>query len=359
MAKKTKKKQNPEEIFGSSYYDQVRANIAAAEARYGNPNEGRGPDPVNEPAPTPTAQPPGGGGGGGGTDSEVLRRLQALEDAARRDRETRQRNEIEAAKGLARQFGLDESIFDTITSLVQEGFEGLALTLQLRATPQYKQRFSGNELLRQRSPSTPQLSPEEYLLIERQYGNILTTYGSADIATRDNFAELIGNQVSANELQQRFELAINKVRNADPALRQQLVQAFPTIQETDIARALLLGKEGSEYLGRKVRTAEIGAEAVTFGLGTERAVGIEQLGVTREMARQGFGAISRQLPTLEKLGSIFREDTAELQQELEREQFQNVESRRRRRLVESEQALFGAEAGLGSSALRSQTRGQI
>lgn len=271
----------------------------------------------------------------------------------------RRRNEIEAAKGLARQFGLDESIFDRIVSLVQDGFEGDALRLQLRATEEYKKRFYGNELIKQRFPQLPQLEPQEYIALEKDYSNLMATFGASDLATRDNFAELIGNQVSAGELQSRFQNAVVKVRNADPALKSQLARTFPGLTDTDLAKSLLLGKDGSDYLARRVRTAEIGAEAETFGLGFERAAQLEQLGVTRQTAREGFGTISRQLPTLEKLGSIFGEETTGIQQELEQEQFQNVESRRRRRLVESEEALFSADTGLGSAALRSQTRGQI
>lgn len=310
-----------------------------------------------QPTPTPTPETPGPVSDPRVDELEKeIARLKG-EQAARAAE--RRRNEIEAAKGLARQFGLDESIFDRIVSLVQDGFEGDALRLQLRATEEYKRRFYGNELLKQRFPQLPQLEPQDYIRLEQDYANLMASFGASDLANRNNFAELIGNQVSAGELQSRFQNAVVKVRNADPALKSQLGRIFPGITDTDLAKSLLLGKDGSDYLARQVRTAEVGAEAETFGLGFERAGFLEQLGVTRERAREGFSTISRQLPTLEKLGSIFREDVTGFQEELEQEQFQSIESRRRRRLVESEEALFSAETGLGSSALRSQTRGQI
>ena len=87
------------------------------------------------------------------------------------------------------------------------------------------------------------------------------------------------------------------------------------------------------------------------------------MGVTREQARAGFEQIALTQPRLTQLSEIYTRETPEatgLQRELEREQFQGMQSQRRRRLAEQEQAAFMGQSGTaGSQSLTRRRAGSI
>ena len=207
------------------------------------------------------------------------------------------------------------------------------------------------------------LSPAEYLKAESQYTEILKRYDLNDLARRDTFATLIGGQVSAVELTDRVVNVYDRIRNADPLLRAEIDRVEELsrgqLTDADFAKALLTGSEGSNELKRKISTAEISAEARTRGLDVSRAEQLQQLGVTRAQARTGFEQIRLTQPRLTQLSEIYTGETPEatgLQTELEAEQFQGLQSERRRRLAEQEQTAFMGQSGTQGIGLRRRSQ---
>jgi hypothetical protein len=260
-----------------------------------------------------------------------------------------------------------------IDQYVVEEYDADTIRVLLPQTEPFKKRFAGNEA--RIKAGLGALSPADYLQAENQYNEILKRFNLGDLAKRDTFSTLIGGQVSAAELTDRVVNVYDRIRNADPALRDELdrVEGLGgNITDADFAKALLTGAEGANELKRKISTAEITAEARTRKLGVTSAEQLQQRGITREQAAAGFEQIRLTQPTMEKLSDIYRRDltpttpegraerTQEFQTELEREQFGGLASERRRRLAEQEQTAFMGQSGTAAGvSLGRRRRGQF
>lgn len=228
----------------------------------------------------------------------------------------------------------------------------------------FSRRFTGNVKLRKEGIEP--LSPAEYLQQESRYREVLSTRGLGELASRSTFGDLIGNQVSPFELEDRVTKVFDVYDSADAGLKTELQSTLkldPLTTRTSVAKALLLGDKGATELQRQVRTAEVGVEARARGLQTTSAEELARMGVTREQARAGFEQIALTQPRLTQLSEMYTgatPDAAGLQQELEREQFQGMQSQRRRRLAEQETAAFMGQSGTaGSQSLARRRAGSI
>jgi len=278
---------------------------------------------------------------------------------------------FDLAKSFAVQYGLGESIADRIVDLtVNQGYTETALTLALQQSPEYKERFSGLEKYKQNFATdiaagrkAQPLTPSQYIKAEQEYQEILSRYGLGELASQGTFAELIGGDVSAIELKDRVENVYDKIRNADSVLKEQLATYFPTLTEADFAKSLLTGKNPEDMassLKRRVSQAEISSEAARAGLGgltVGRAAELEQMGLTKTLARAGYSRIAEQQSVLNKLGSIYNQDVTGIQTELEAEQFQGLASQRRKKLEQTEQATFAGRSGTSQVSLSQGTKG--
>lgn len=278
---------------------------------------------------------------------------------------------FDLAKSFAVQYGLGESIADRIVDLtVNQGYTETALTLALQQTPEYKTRFSGIEKYKQNyatdiaaGKKAQPLTPAQYIKAEQEYQEVLNRYGLKDLASQETFSELVGGDVSAIELKDRVENVYDKIRNADSVLKEQLATYFPTLTEADFAKSLLTGKNPEDMassLKRRVSQAEISSEAARAGLGgltVGRAAELEQMGLTKTIARAGYSRIAEQQTVLSKLGGIYNQDVTGLQTELEAEQFQGLASQRRKKLEQTEQATFAGRSGMSQASLSQGTAG--
>ncbi|NBT49922.1 MAG: hypothetical protein EBT07_19300, partial [Actinobacteria bacterium] len=136
-------------------------------------------------------------------------------------------------------------------------------------------------------------------------------------------------------------------------------------------------------LQRKVKAAEVGGAALRQNLLTSEAAATEeqknvpytnvtratlgadvlaQEGITKAQAEAGYSRIAAELPTAEKLSSIY---SGRLDQygmlEAEQETFRGLASARRakERLVSTEIAAFGGSAGTSQGSLKKKSLGQI
>lgn len=305
-----------------------------------------------------------------------LRRLQ-LEDAAARGKAA-----IDLLKETIKQYFTmsgDDAFVNDLSSIIdtyaREGYDAATISVMLPQTQPYKTRFAGNEARLKAGLSA--LSPSNYIQAEETYNDILKRYNLSDVATRETFASLIGGQVSADEFADRIVNVYDRVRNADPALRAELDRVEGLggdVTDADFVKALLTGDKGAAQLKRKIATAEIAAEArirseqlkergYKPGLTVDTAEDLQRLGVTREQARAGFEQIALTQPRLTQLSEMYTGETPEatgLQRELEAEQFQGLQSQRRRRFAEQETTAFMGQSGTAAGiSLGRRRTGQI
>lgn len=266
----------------------------------------------------------------------------------------------------------DDRFVTDLTKFVEDsiskGYTPDTISALLPQTEAYKTRFKGNE--GRLAAGLSAYSPGEYLQAEDTYAEILNRFNLGGLATRDQFADLISNRKSASEVADLVQNVYFRIQNADPALRQQLdaLKISNGLKDSDLAQALLSGKDGAQVLKQKIAGAEVGTEAAVRGLSAIRAQNLANLGVTREQARTGFETIAQTQPTMEKLSDIYRTDlapeTAEariartdtFQEELEREQFQGLRSEQRARLAQQEQAAFMGSSGTQGIGLRRRSQ---
>lgn len=251
---------------------------------------------------------------------------------------------------------------------IDKGYTAETISALLPQTEAYKTRFKGNE--GRLAAGLAAYSPGEYLQAEDTYAEILNRFNLGGLATRDQFADLISNRKSASEVADLVQNVYFRIQNADPALRQQLNQLkdIGNLKDSDLAQAILSGKDAARVLQQKIAGAEVATEASERKLSIGRAQELANLGVTREQARAGFEAIAQTQPTMEKLSDIYSRGTApqtpdarvarteQFQQELEREQFQGLRSENRARLAQQEQAAFMGQSGTQGIGLRRRSQ---
>lgn len=258
----------------------------------------------------------------------------------------------------------DDAFIKSLTTAVEDyiakGYTEDTIRALLPQTEAYKSRFAGNK--GRQAAGLAVYSPAQYLQAEDTYAEILNRFNLGKLATREQFAELISERKSANEVVDLVQNVYDRIRYADTNLKAQLktLEEF-NISESDLAASILSGDKTAQELKRKIAGAEVATEAGIRGLSTTRAQELANLGVTREQARTGFEAIAQTAPTLTKLGQIYGSPAtaADQQTELEKEQFQGLASERRKRLAEQEQTAFMGRSGTANISLGRRTPGSI
>jgi hypothetical protein len=230
----------------------------------------------------------------------------------------------------------------------------------LRKSEPYKIRFAGN--FARLANGKNFLSERAYLEQENMYAEVMTPYGAGALATRDNYAKFIANDVSVSELSDRFTLAYDRVTKAvnaeDKALVDELKKMYPGVTDNELATSLLLGKEGSKYLNTKINIAEIKAAETESGV--QSVLGsdfLETQKLNRTQARIGLSKVAEQKTGIEQASRMFGETSTEgLQKELEQENLLGQTSKRTKRLASQARAEFGGTSGIKTGSLGRKTQ---
>jgi hypothetical protein len=297
---------------------------------------------------------------GGMGAADILAKQYAEQQAQReKEQEMQRQSIISIMSDRLTRYNLS-ALIPTIKRLAQEGATESTITFALQETEEYKRRFKANEDRIKKGLQV--LTPAEYLNLEDGYRQILRSYGLNQFDTDDYVNQFIANDVSAAELSNRVVTAVQRVRNADPAIAATL-RDYYGIGDTDLVAYVLDPNQQFPKIQTQVSAAEIGAAARLQGLQPGVAVS-EQLarqGVTQAEAQRGYATIADILPTATKLSDIYGTTLpgyglAEAEQEV----FNTLASAQRKRkdLIGREIAEFGGAAGLSRSALGRQTGGQ-
>jgi hypothetical protein len=198
----------------------------------------------------------------------------------------------------------------------------------------------------------------EFNQARAEYKSLLSMYGLRDMATNENIDKFLTGNISAAEANARLSTAFEAIQNADSLLRQQLGSL--NLSDADLARALLLGKDGAVALQDKIKVANIKAGEVQAGL--KSVIGAEELarqGVSRQQAAAGLAATKNQVGGYSAEAIRQGEMVGDLQKELESENILGLASQRRKRIQQRAVARFSGKSGAISQSLAKKTTGSI
>ena len=254
-------------------------------------------------------------------------------------------------------YGL-QSLVDPLKGLIVSGASPAEFTIKLRESPAYQKRFAGNA--QRIAKGLTAIDEATYLATEDKYQNLMRNYGlpdtywkTGDLGTQEGFTNLIANDVSAVELENRLQLAQNRVKNANPEIAYALKAFYPDITNGDILAYALDPKNALDTINRKVTAAEIGGAALSQGLTTSLggAEGLAAYGVTKDQAQQGYQTVAGVLPRGSQLADIYGQQPytqATAEAEVFGTQGAADAKKRREKLVSLEQASFGGSSGVGA-----------
>jgi hypothetical protein len=252
------------------------------------------------------------------------------------------------------------SLAPLIRKLAIEGATESTIMLRLQDEPVYQERFKANQERIKKGISV--LTPSQYLNLEDSYRQILRAYGLNQFDNDAYVGQFISNDVSPAELSNRVVTAVQRVRNADPAVSNML-RNYYGIGQNDLVAYVLDPNQQFQKIERQVAASEIGVAAGRQGLniGSPVAEQLAAQGITQAEAQRGYATIADILPTAEKLSDIYgttldRYGLAEGEQEV----FNQLASaqRKRQRLVGREIAEFSGQSGVGRGSLGTATGGQ-
>lgn len=188
---------------------------------------------------------------------------------------------------------LDEipNMTKNITQWLIDGITADQIPFKVRDTQEYQWRFPGMTVRKQQGLNP--ISEAEYLALERAYYQQLHEFGMYDYLEPNIFrnisAMLIGRDVSVTEVNQRLDWAFAAVYDNG----QEMKDAFRTfygIELTDFSLAdyFLNPENGLRQIEDQVLTAQVGGEALRFGLSVNRnrADELRKAGITQQLARK-------------------------------------------------------------------------
>lgn len=236
-----------------------------------------------------------GGGGGGATPAApasnetperdyMLEYYQGLEA-------NRQRNAIATIKALLDQYGLN-SLYNVIVGYVKDGYDADAAMALIRTTPEYKQRFPAMEALAKKGRA---ISEAVYIDYERGAASLEQRYGLPKGMLTGNVTKLLESEVSTSELNDRVALSSAASLQAPQDLKDTLANYYG-IGQGGLTAYFLDPGIAMPLLEKQYATAQIGTEALRQDVGIDVGIAsqLQELGVTQQQAREGFGEVSRQ-----------------------------------------------------------------
>lgn len=266
-----------------------------------------------------------------------------------------QQNAFDLMKGMLEQWNLG-GLAQTVYDLLIQGYSQDNVSFLLKDTDAYKQRFSGNEVRRQKGLTV--LSPAEYLSVESSYRQVMSNAGvpAGFWDQQSDFTKLIGNDTSPVELQRRVDSAQRVAdtvtegtaawfkdnygldftsldRGAlvayvlDPDRGMNTIQSVlrgGTVANAARGRGLNISKDQAERFGLAASDTQVGQQSATFA----------------ELADRGafLSGLYEGNYDLEKAGeNVFMGDTAAEQE--------------RKRLAAKERGTFGGAGGVTDTSL--------
>ncbi len=219
---------------------------------------------------------------------------------------------------------------------------------RMRQSPDYDTYFPGNR----RDDGSLRYDENTYLAMIEGFGDIIGDLGINPSIFASDFINLISGNVSIPEFESRVRTLSRRVLQGSDAIRAEYA-SIAGLEMTDEAliAAALSPRVNLDLINRKLDIAEISAQAVIRGLGSQLEIGerLLDLGAGAQGAGQLFEAAAIQLPTLDVLAQkhLDPDDDFSLDEFVEGLAFGNLPQRRRiQRLFAQESALFGRQSSI-------------
>jgi len=248
------------------------------------------------------------------------------------------------------------SLAETIDEYIKQDLTASQIKINLLGTNAYKQRFPGMKAL---SDAGKAVNEATYISMERGMVSVLKAYGLDDkvFGTTEKLGNIIGNQVSVTEFENRVQLAQDKVqKNPD------VLAALNQYYNVDLAGAvsyLLDPKLGMDIVKKQVRAGEIGAAAQMYQFSLDKAAAESYINVSGtsdlNALKESFGKARILADTQGRLAQIEGTSYSELEAvaaQLGQDQQRQLESQRR---ALREQARFAGQSGVTSASLRKES----
>ena len=248
------------------------------------------------------------------------------------------------------------SLAETIDEYIILDFTASQIKINLLGTNAYKQRFPGMKAL---SDAGKAVNEATYISMERGMISVLKAYGLDDkvFGTTEKLGNIIGNQVSVTEFENRVQLAQDKVqKNPD------VLAALNQYYNVDLAGAvsyLLDPKLGMDIVKKQVRAGEIGAAAQMYQFSLDKAAAESYINVSGtsdlNALKESFGKARILADTQGRLAQIEGTSYSELEAvaaQLGQDQLRQLESQRR---ALREQARCAGQSGVTSASLRKES----
>lgn len=293
-------------------------------------------------------------------NEDTYKKYQAMLDDKTSIADTTRRESESAYNILYKKFselGLG-SLVEPLQKYIQDGLSEDEFTLRLRETPAYQQRFGANK--QRIAKGLAALSEASYVQMEDKYQEVMRQYGLPEsywskdsMGTQKGFEELLANDVSNTELEDRLLVAQDRVLKANPEVLKALKDFYPDIKNGDILAYTLDPKNAIKNIQSKVTAAEIGGAALAQNLTAtaKRAEELAGYGVTKQQATQGFETVAGIAPRGGQLAAMYKEDPY-TQQTAETEVFNLAGSaeakKKREKLASLETASFSGQSGRGA-----------
>lgn len=221
---------------------------------------------------------------------------------------TGEQNAYQLMTSILAQFGLQSLAGDAL-SYVKQGFtDPTDIETLLETTPAWQTRFAGNAQ-RIKNGMAP-LDPATYLSTEASYADAIKSAGlpAGFYDGGNDFANWIGNDVSASEVQQRASDAASVVDSFDPGSMAAFTQ-LTGINKGGVAAYVLDQNKALPILEQQMRAAQVGGAAVNAGynLSNDDMNRYADLGVTQSQAQNAFQTIGADLGKEQTLSAIYHQ----------------------------------------------------
>ena len=235
-------------------------------------------------------------------ETRRMREQQSYEAQVRAAEEAkRQQNAIATMKAALGDFGL-MSLYNRVVGFIKEGYEPDAIMVLIRTTDEYKQRFPAMQALAEKGRA---ISESEYIDYEKTAAGLERRYGLPEGMLMGSVTDLLTNEVSASELNDRVILASAASIEAPDEVKGTF-RDFYGIDEGGMTAYFLDPDRATPLLEKQYATSLIGVEAARQGVGMDvyGAENLQELGISQEEARTGFGRVSRSMGLTRGRGDV-------------------------------------------------------
>ena len=270
-------------------------------------------------------------------------------------------NYYEEMKSQFRSYGIDDpsgTLAKELFDLLVKGYSGDALDLKLRDTEAYQKRFAGNKGLRDKGFNT--YSPAQYISVEDSMRESMGYYGiPKEMQTKDYLAGIIGNAISAKELNDRVASAAQVVYSSPASVRDEYARMYG-IGSGDLIAGFLDPKVAEPIIQRRVDTATTSAAAKDQGVKTTLAdqIAAANPDITYAGAAEGFSKAQQEGTRGQVLSQIYGDQYGI--EEATKETFGLAGAAKaettKKKLASKERAAFSGSTGIRAGSLAQDKR---